>query len=158
MFTGIIEETGLVKKIEQEKQSLKLTVEVSVCARGLKIGDSLAVNGCCLTVSKIASKAKRKLLEFDLLQETWERTNLKSSAIGSLVNLERALPANGRLGGHFVTGHVDGTGKIVGWKRAGSDRALDIQAPPAIMRYVVSKGSIAVDGISLTVAALQKKS
>jgi len=91
------------------------------------------------------------------LRETWERTNLQFAPVGSRVNLERPLRANGELGGHFVTGHIDGVGTVVRWERAGQDWVLDIAAPPEVMRYVVFKGSIAVDGISLTVAAMLKK-
>jgi riboflavin synthase len=99
-----------------------------------------------------------RLLQFDLLRETWERTNLQFTSAGSVVNLERSLPANGRLGGHFVMGHIDGVGRIIRWERAGQDHVLDIAAPSEVMRYVVFKGSIAVDGISLTVAGAKKKS
>ena len=95
---------------------------------------------------------------FDLLQESWQRTNLQFARPGSLVNLEPSLRANGELGGHFVTGHVDGLGKIVKWERKDKDHMLDIAAPADVMRYVVFKGSIAVDGMSLTVAAVTKKS
>jgi riboflavin synthase len=107
---------------------------------------------------KIYARGKAKLIQFDLLQESWQRTNFQFSKVGSLVNLERSLRANGELGGHFVTGHVDGLGKIIKWERAGKDHVLDIAAPPDVMRYLVFKGSVAVDGISLTVAAVQKKS
>jgi riboflavin synthase len=96
-------------------------------------------------------------VRFDLLQETWRRTNLQFARPGSLVNLERPLRTDGNLGGHFVTGHIDGLGTISRWERAGQDHVLDIAAPPEVMRYVVFKGSIAVDGISLTVAAVKKK-
>ena len=96
------------------------------------------------------------LFRSDLLRETWERTNLQFAAAGSLVNLERALAVGGRLGGHFVTGHVDGIGRITRWERAGADHVLDIAAPADVRRYVVFKGSIAVDGISLTVAGVTK--
>jgi riboflavin synthase len=157
MFTGIVEETGSVTKIESTAKSIELTVYANRCARGLKVGDSLAINGCCLTVVKLASKAKGRLAQFDLLKETWQRTNLQFAKAGSLVNLERSLPADGRLGGHFVTGHIDGIGKIIRWERAGLDHVLDIAAPPEVMRYVIFKGSIAVDGISLTVAGVGKK-
>jgi riboflavin synthase len=124
----------------------------------LKIGDSLAVNGCCLTVVKLARAPGGKRVQFDLLRETWERTNLQFARVGSLVNLERSLRADGRLGGHFVTGHIDGTGKIIRWERSGQDHVLDIAAPPGVMRYLVFKGSICVDGISLTVASVKPKS
>ena len=157
MFTGIVEETGTVERIKPAPQSIELTVQMNVCGRGLKVGDSLAVNGCCLTVVKLASRAQRKLAQFDLLKETWRRTNLQFAKPGSLVNLERPLRADGRLDGHFVAGHIDGLGKIMRWDTVGSDHLLDIAAPPDLMRYVVFKGSIAIDGISLTVAAVHKK-
>jgi len=157
MFTGIVEETGVVKEIKPTTKSIRLTVEAKRCARGLKLGDSVAVNGCCLTVVKMSSRAQGKLIQFDLLRETWERTNLQFSQTGSLVNLERSLRADGRLDGHFVTGHVDGVGKISRWERAGQDHVLEISAPADVLRYVVFKGSIAVDGISLTVAGVTKK-
>ena len=124
---------------------------------GLKVGASLAINGCCLTVVKLASGGKSRLVQFDLLKETWQRTNLQFAKPGSLVNLERPLRTDGNLGGHFVTGHIDGLGTIKRWERMGQDHVLDIAAPPEVMRYVVFKGSMAVDGISLTVAAAQKK-
>jgi riboflavin synthase len=157
MFTGIVEESGTVEHIQPTAKSIELTVRAGVTGRGLKIGDSLAVNGCCLTVVKIASRGKFKLAQFDLLQETWRRTNLQFAKPGSLVNLERPLRANGALGGHFVTGHIDGIGKIIRWEKSGSDHLLDIAAPPEVTRYVVTKGSIAVDGVSLTVAGVQRK-
>jgi riboflavin synthase len=128
-----------------------------LCGRGLKKGASLAVNGCCLTVVKVAGRGAQRAARFDLLRETWERTNLQFARRGSLVNLERPLRTDGNLGGHFVTGHIDGTGRIVRWERQGQDHVLDIAAPPEVMRYVVFKGSIAVDGISLTVAGAQEK-
>jgi riboflavin synthase len=152
MFTGIVEETGVVERVHPTDRAIELTVRPKLCAQGLKVGDSLAVNGCCLTVVRLAGRGPRKTVQFDLLRETWERTNLQFVRPGSLVNLERALRADGRLGGHFVTGHIDGLGRIRRWERAGQDWVLDIAAPPEVMRYVVFKGSIAVDGISLTVA------
>ena len=157
MFTGIVEETGTVERIKPSAKSIELTVRATLTARGLKVGDSLAINGCCLTAVKISSRSKSKLLQFDLLKETWERTNLQFASTGSLVNLERSLRTDGRLGGHFVTGHIDGVGLITRWERMGQDHVLDIAAPADVMRYVVFKGSIAVDGISLTVAGVQKK-
>lgn len=157
MFTGIVEEAGVIAKITPTKKAIEMTVRAGVCGRGVKVGDSVAVNGCCLTAVNVASRGKFKLIQFDLLQESWRRTNFQFAQIGSLVNLERSLRANGELGGHFVTGHVDGLGKIIRWERAGKDHVLDIAAPPEVMRYVVFKGSIAVDGISLTVAGVQKK-
>ncbi len=158
MFTGIVEEAGIIEKIRPTAKSIEMTVRATVCGRGVKLGDSVAVNGCCLTAVKIASRGKSKLIQFDLLQESWQRTNFQFAQPGSLVNLERSLRANGELGGHFVTGHVDGLGKIIRWERAGKDHVLDIAAPAEVMKYLVFKGSVAVDGISLTVAAVQKKS
>jgi riboflavin synthase len=158
MFTGIVEETGIVEAVKPSARSIQLTVRSKVCVRGLKVGDSLAVNGCCLTVVKLTPFRGGKSIRFDLLRETWERTNFQCVKPGSPVNLERALAAAGRLDGHFVTGHIDGLGKIIRWERSGRDHVLDIAAPPEVMQYVIFKGSIAVDGISLTVAAVQKKS
>ncbi len=158
MFTGIVEETGVVERVKPGAKSIELTVRAKVCGRGLKIGDSLAVNGCCLTVVKMKVRGAFKFVRLDLLRETWKRTNLQFARAGSLVNLERSLQVGARLGGHFVTGHIDGTGKITRWERAGTDHVLEISAPPEVMRYVVFKGSITVDGISLTVAGVKKKS
>jgi len=156
MFTGIVEETGVVERVQPTDQAIELAIRPRLCAQGLKVGDSLAVNGCCLTAVKVAGRGVKKTVQFDLLQETWQRTNLQFVKPGSLVNLERSLRADSRLGGHFVTGHIDGLGRIRRWERAGQDRVLDIAAPPEVMRYVVFKGSIAVDGISLTVAKVLK--
>jgi riboflavin synthase len=158
MFTGIVEETGTVERIKPTGKSIRLTVRAHGSGRDLKIGASVAVNGCCLTAVKISSRGNAKLIHFDLLQESWQRTNFQFARVGSLVNLERSLRANSELGGHFVTGHVDGLGKIIRWECAGQDHVLDIAAPADVLLYAVHKGSITVDGISLTVAAVQKKS
>ena len=157
MFTGIIEETGVVEAIELKSGSFQLTIRIRKTGEDIKIGDSLAVNGCCLTVVKIDSKGNDKIVQFDLLEETWGVTNLQYCISGSLVNLERSLEAGGRLGGHFVTGHIDGVGKIAQWEQKGEDRKIKIFAPNKVMRYVVHKGSIAIDGISLTVAEVEKE-
>ena len=157
MFTGIVEETGLVERIQPTPKSIELTVRAKVCASETRVGNSVAVNGCCLTVVRALRKGTAKLLQFDLLAETWNRTNLKGVKVGSLVNLERPLRPTGELGGHFVTGHIDGTGKIARWERSGQDHVLDIETPPEVMRYIIFKGSIALDGISLTVAEVLKK-
>jgi riboflavin synthase len=158
MFTGIVEETGAVEKIQHGKKSIALTIRAKSSARGLKTGGSLAVNGCCLTAVKISSRGKVKLIQFDLLAETWTRTNFQCLKTGSFVNLERPLRAGNEFGGHFVTGHVDGVGKILRWEKSGADSVLEISAPKEILRYVIQKGSIAIDGISLTVAGVGKKS
>ena len=157
MFTGIVEETGSVESIRETAAAIRLTVRARLCARGTKAGDSIAVNGCCLTVTKISRVKGGARLQFDLLRETWTRTSLQFTTRGALVNLERALAANGRLGGHFVTGHIDGIGKITRWERSGADHVLDLSAPPKVRRYLIFKGSIAVDGISLTVAGVTKR-
>jgi len=157
MFTGLVEETGRVTAIAPGEKSIRLTVEARVAARGTKRGDSIAVNGCCLTVTALRPAARgAKRLAFDLLRETWERTNFAALQPGAAVNLERALAANARLGGHFVTGHIDGTGTITRWERSGPDHVLEISVPRDVLRYVVFKGCIAVDGISLTVAKVLK--
>ena len=157
MFTGIVEETGTVEAIKPSAEGIQLFVRMKVCGRDLKLGDSVAVNGCCLTAVKMQKKGPQTVVRFDLLKESWNRTNLQFVTRGSLVNLERALAAGARLGGHFVTGHIDGMGEILRWERQGADHVLDVSAPSEILRYVVFKGSIAVDGISLTVAAVEKK-
>ncbi|MEY2407955.1 MAG: riboflavin synthase [Verrucomicrobiota bacterium] len=156
MFTGIVEETGTVRAIGSSGKSARLVVEMNRCARSLKTGDSVAVNGCCLTAVKLSRHGALKWVQFDLLRETLQRTNLQFVRPGSLVNLERPLRADGRFDGHFVTGHIDGPGRIARWQSIGADHVLDIVAPPELMRYVVAKGSVAVDGISLTVARVSK--
>jgi len=149
MFTGIVEETGVVERIRQGPRSTELYVRPKTVGRALRVGNSIAVNGACLTVT-----AKRgTVLRFDVLNETLARTNFGELRPGSLVNLERPLRADGRLDGHFVQGHVDATGVVRRYERSGTDYVLEVQAPSAIMKYIVQKGSIAVDGISLTVAA-----
>jgi riboflavin synthase len=158
MFTGIIEETGRVVAIRPGEAAIELLILARLCGRDLQEGDSLAVNGCCLTVEEIRPRGKDHLLQFALLQESWRRTNLQFVAPGAGVNLERALRVGDRMGGHFVTGHIDGMGTIRRWEQSGKDYILEIAAPADIMRYVVFKGSIAVDGISLTVAAVRRKS
>lgn len=150
MFTGIIEETGRVTSIRVGHQSTELTVAVNKTRRGLRVGHSLAVNGACLTVVGIRGNR----LRFDVLNETLERTNLKSVKTDSLVNVERPMRADGRLDGHFVLGHVDATGTIRRYEKQGTDYVLEVNAPPSVMRYVVEKCSVAVDGISLTVATV----
>lgn len=159
MFTGIVEETGNVESIEIQTESIRLTVAVQSVAKVLKQGDSLAVNGCCLTAVKIKGTRGGARVQFDLLRETWERTNLQHVQHGSLVNLERAMAANDRFGGHIVTGHIDGTGRIERFEKSkdNNDRLLEISAPRAVMDYLIFKGSVAVDGISLTVAEVKKR-
>lgn len=148
MFSGIVEEAGRVIAVTESPQGIRLAVEARVVTEGTQIGDSIAVNGCCLTVVAL----QNGLLSFDLLRETWQRTNLSSVGAGSAVNLERSLRADGRIHGHFVTGHIDGTGTVQVFEQRGADWYLRIQPPAELLRYVAFKGSVAVDGISLTVA------
>ena len=156
MFTGIVEEAGKIAEVAELPETIRLKVESKVCGQDTRVGDSIAVNGCCLTVVKIENGGN--LLSFDLLRETWNRTNLRMAKPGSVVDLERAMPVNGRVHGHFVTGHIDGTGVIEVFERRGADWFLQIEPAPELLRYIVFKGSIAVDGISLTVAQVDKSS
>lgn len=148
MFTGIIEEIGTVKSIQRGAKSVRLEVEASKVLDGTLVGDSIATNGVCLTVTRLQGNNA----SFDVMPETVSRTSLAMLKSGSHVNLERALTLQTRLGGHLVSGHVDGTGKIV--RRENDDNALwlYIQTTAAIMRYIIEKGSITIQGVSLTVA------
>jgi riboflavin synthase len=150
MFTGIIEEAGRVEHIRSGKRSTELAIRASKIGPSLHAGNSVAVNGACLTVIS----SRRGVLKFDVLNETLRRTNLQFVRRASLVNLERPLRASARLDGHFVLGHVDARGKVRRFEREGKDYVLDIGAPVSVMRYVVEKGSIAVDGISLTISGI----
>ena len=154
MFTGLIEETGRVVRVPSDAVPKQLQVAAPRLARKTEIGESVAVNGCCLTVAAHNDGE----LTFDLLGETLHRTNLKTVRPGSLVNLERALAADGRLGGHFVQGHVDCAARIHAVDENGADLRIEMELPPEFAHYVASKGSIAVDGISLTVAEVSRAS
>lgn len=150
MFTGIVEETGTVRRLRRGKYSAELEIRGKKVLEGTELGDSIAVNGVCLTVTALSSGG----LTADVMHETLDRSSLAGLSGGDLVNLERAMCANGRFGGHIVAGHVDGIGRIVRIRRDDTAVWYTVQAQPEIMRYVVEKGSIAVDGISLTVAKL----
>ena len=152
MFTGLIEATGRV--VARDEGAKQLQVAAPGLAVKTKIGDSVAVNGCCLTVAAHRDGE----LTFYLLEETLQRTNLKALRPQSLVNLEQALAADGRLGGHFVQGHVDCAARILALEEKGADLRIEIELPAEFAHYVASKGSIAVDGISLTVAEVSQKS
>jgi riboflavin synthase len=153
MFTGLVEATGCVETLAAKDGGItRLIVDAGPISAGSQLGESIAINGCCLTVVSI----ERSSLGFDLLGETLARTNLRSAKAGAAVNLERALPAHGRYGGHFVTGHIDATGVIRRWEQVGADYELRINIEPAQGTYLVSKGCIAVDGISLTVADVRR--
>jgi riboflavin synthase len=150
MFTGIVEETGIVRSFTEQEQAWRLVLDAAVVTKGLQLGDSVAVNGCCLTVVDFA----KDRLEFDLLAQSVRLTSIDGIGPGGRVNLERALLPTTRMGGHFVSGHVDGTGAIATIEPRGKDVYLRITPDPEMLRYVVAKGCVAVDGISLTVAEL----
>ena len=153
MFTGIVEEVGRIRKIERNTVSARITIEAEKILEDVKEGDSIAVNGICLTVT---SFAKNTFLA-DVMHETMNRTTLGSLREGSPVNLERALSTMGRFGGHMVSGHIDGRGKIIRIQRDENAVLFTIEASEKILRYIVEKGSIAINGISLTVAAVNHK-
>jgi riboflavin synthase len=154
MFTGIVEATGkLAALTKADSSGFRLEIETPFC-RELAPGASLAVNGCCLTVTEIIQSR----LRFDLLGETLDRTNLGDLREGDLVNLERPMTANGRFDGHLVQGHIDTTAPVLTLERNGSDHRIEIELPRGFQQYVVFKGSVAVDGISLTVAELHSGS
>lgn len=144
MFTGIIEEMGIVKSIK----SKVITIEANKIFDDLKLGDSVSVNGTCLTVSSFSNK----IFNADITSETLSRTNLGDLKSGFKVNLERALTLNGRLGGHIVSGHIDGVGIVKNISKKSEDIELVIEVPTNLMKYIIEKGSVAVDGISLTIA------
>jgi len=154
MFTGLIEEVGTVMSIREREHSKQLRIVTSRIAKKIRTGDSVAVNGCCLTLT--AHRGDQ--LTFNLLEETLDRTNLKMLRRGSGVNLERALPADGRFGGHFVQGHVDCASRIITFEQSKGDHRLEVALPAEFARYVAGKGSIAIDGISLTVADVSPQS
>lgn len=154
MFTGIIEEIGKVKEVVYRDGSMKLCIQCQKVLRDVVVGDSIAVNGICLTVTTFTSMD----MEADVMPETLRTTSLAEAKPGKPVNLERALPVNGRLGGHIVSGHIDGTGKIQRKYREGNALWLAIQTQAEIMKYILHKGSIAIDGTSLTVAKMEEDS
>lgn len=147
MFTGIIEEKGSVKRIEAGGDFCRIHIQAERVLEGTKVGDSIAVNGVCLTVTDINGG-----FVADVMPETLERSSLGRLAPGSRVNLERAMAADGRFGGHIVSGHIDGTGRIAEVKRQANAVWYRIAASEKLLRYIVEKGSVAIDGISLTVA------
>jgi riboflavin synthase len=152
MFTGIIEEVGKVASVKVDGEKRRLTIGCSKLLPELKVGDSIAVSGVCLTVVDLRNDS----FAADLAQETWRRTSFSRIKPGALVNLELPMRANGRFDGHVVQGHVDGTGTLKSLTpiAAGNDFLLEIQVPSELTRYIVAKGSLAIEGISLTVAAI----
>lgn len=150
MFTGLVEEVGTVRSIRRGRNSAVLEIGAETVTKGLRTGDSVAVNGVCLT----AVSCREDSFSADVMHETLNRSSLAQLRSGSHVNLERAMPADGRFGGHIVAGHVDGVGRILGTEKDGTAVWYRIGADQSVLRYVVEKGSVAVDGISLTVAAV----
>jgi riboflavin synthase len=154
MFTGLIEEVGTVIAVNTSKSGNQLKIAAPRVAKKIGRGDSLAVSGCCLTLN---SRRGDELI-FDLLEETIARTNLKTLQRNHLVNLERAVIASERFGGHFIQGHIDCVSPVIAYQKSGADFRLEIELPDAFAHYVARKGSIAVNGISLTVADVLPKS
>lgn len=153
VFTGIVEECGTVLDVLKNGVSGSVQIQASTVLEGTKTGDSIAVNGVCLTVTKLTKSS----FTTDVMAETFRRTNLGNLGKNSRVNLERAMAADGRFGGHIVSGHIDGTGIISRIKKEGNAVWIYISAPQSILNLIVEKGSVAVDGISLTVAAVSDK-
>ena len=151
MFSGIIEEKARVKRVTKAPQGCKLTVESGIVSKDAKIGDSISVNGVCLTVTERRGRG----VSFDVMEETLRRTSFADVSVGEALNLERALKAGDRISGHFVTGHVDCLGKIRAILKRPNDYAIEIELPTDKMAYVTAKGSIAVDGVSLTIAGVK---
>ncbi|MDI6709164.1 MAG: riboflavin synthase [Thermoanaerobacterales bacterium] len=149
MFTGIIEELGTLRRIEHRPDAARLLIVAREILADARLGDSIAVNGVCLTVTSLA--AGRGEFMADVMAETLARTNLGELKAGDRVNLERAMRLGDRLGGHLVSGHIDGVGRILSREPQGIAVVFTFQAPPEVMRYVIRKGSVAIDGISLTV-------
>lgn len=154
MFTGIIEEIGTVRRIERGAAGARLTITAKTVLEGTKLGDSIATNGVCLTVVSMTADS----FSADVMAETLRRSSLGALQSGSPVNLERAMPANGRFGGHIVSGHIDGTGTVASQKREDNAVWVTVRTPAPLLRYIVEKGSIAIDGVSLTVAAVDETS
>lgn len=154
MFTGIIEEIGTIKRINRGAHSAVLNISAQKVLEGTAIGDSISVNGICLTVTGLIAGG----FSADVMHETLNRTSLSGLSYGSRVNLERAMPLSGRLGGHIVSGHVDGTGRISNVRKDDNAVWYTIKTDRQIMRYIVEKGSIAIDGTSLTVAGVSPDS
>lgn len=153
MFTGIVEEVGMVKSIKMGAKSAIITIQADKVMEDIQLGDSIAANGVCLTVTSF----DRNSYSVDVMHETLRRTNLGSLKSGSRVNLERAMAADGRFGGHIVAGHIDDTGTIISMEKDDNAIWITVQTKPQVLKYIVEKGSIAIDGISLTVARVSEK-
>ncbi len=154
LFTGIVEEVGRILKIEEGKDFLHISIEGSKVLNPLNIGESVAVNGVCLTVTSFNSNS----FTADVMTETLNKSSLGTLSKGSLVNLERAVTLNKPLGGHIVSGHIDGTGEIINMKKEGIATLLEIKAKQNLLKYMIPKGSVALDGVSLTLVDIKGKS
>lgn len=153
MFTGLIEEIGLIDKVISQNSGGQLIIQAKTIQEGTKLGDSIAVNGVCLTVTKVTKTS----FTADVMPETLKRSNLGQLQKGSPVHLERAMAANGRFGGHMVSGHIDGTGTISAKKQEGNATRLFITADVALLQQIIEKGSISIDGVSLTVISVDNE-
>lgn len=154
MFTGIVETVGSVKSIRRKDKAIELFIDSALICEDLKLGDSISVNGVCLTATSIT----KPQFSVDVIHETIRSSSLNKLTSNSKVNLERAMPMNGRFGGHIVSGHVDGVGTIRKILNDGNSIIYAIEAPENVMRYTIDKGSITIDGISLTVASVSERS
>ncbi|RKD24380.1 riboflavin synthase subunit alpha [Ammoniphilus oxalaticus] len=154
MFTGIVEEKGVLKAVHRGENWMVLTIEAATVLEDVGLGDSIAVNGVCLTVTSFTTTS----FTVDVMPETFEKTNLSSISIGAPLNLERAMAADGRFGGHFVSGHVDGTGTVASIKPLGNAVVYEIKAEETLLYYMIPKGSITIDGISLTLLDVNNQS
>ncbi len=154
MFTGIVEATGRVARLQAAAEGARLELSGVPFAGDLALGESVAVNGCCLTVVEAGGDGAK----FDLLQQTLRLTNLGDLVAGDVVNLERAMQVGGRFSGHFVQGHVDGTSEVLAWEPHGQDYKLEVSLPAEMHRLIIPRGSITLDGISLTAAEIGKSS
>lgn len=154
MFTGLIEEIGIVKSIVKKNQSAQITIQANEVISETKIGDSICTNGVCLTVTNLAGKS----FTVDVMPETMRKSNLGKLITGSRVNLERALKVSERMGGHIVSGHIDGTGIISQFKEEDNATWITVQATRELLKYIIDKGSVAIDGTSLTVAKVDDNS
>ncbi|WP_300682484.1 riboflavin synthase [Nocardioides sp.] len=151
MFTGIVEELGTVAEITDQGDAIRLTIAATDVLDGVRLGDSIAVNGCCLTAAALEPTGTWTA---DVMAETLAKTSLAGVAPGDVVNLERAMSAGGRLGGHLVQGHIDGTGTVVRRQPSEHWELVTVEVPEGLERYIVDKGSIALDGVSLTVVSI----
>lgn len=148
MFTGLVEEVGSIKAVAKSSKSARITIKATKVLEGVQLGDSISTNGVCLTVTDFSTN----YFTVDVMAETMRRSNLKNLSPGDEINLERALRLGDRLGGHIVSGHIDGVGFISKYENEDNAVWITIQTPPELLRYIIEKGSIAIDGVSLTVA------